>query len=542
MPLYPPISLLPILPELVLAVAACIVLVVSQSRRAAIKGLAPWVSLTSIVIALMAVWYGARVAASSWEPVAGSGLVFDSLAAFVRLSSLIVGFVITLVLWSQPQDSERGEFFSMVLLTLSGLLVLGPMNDLLNLFLALELVSIPTYIMVVLSRTRRESAEAATKYFYLGALSAAIMAYGFSFLYGVAGTTQLLSTDGSASIAAAVTAALTQPGTMEHTLTVVGLLLSMTGLLFKIAAVPMHFYIADVYQGAASSVAGLLGFVPKFGGIVALFKLLALVGWQTLQPGLYEVLWIVAALSMTIGNVLALRQTNIKRMLAYSGIAHAGYMLVGVIAGPHLSSAQDGAAAVLFYAVVYGLANLAGFAVLGLLRVRGRSAETLRDIAGLVRVHPGLALLMALAMLSLMGMPPIAGFWGKLTLFGTAIGDAVANDSPYRTWTIALVVIALLNSALAAAYYLRVTAAVLLYDNDEPAAALPRDAEQTGALVCGLLLLAFTFRPSLLMQPGRQATASMTATAVAAAPAEPEQQPPPAPVAADNEEPENSAG
>jgi len=294
-------------------------------------------------------------------------------------------------------------------------------------------------------------------------------------------------------------------------LATIGLLLSMVGLMFKIAAVPLHFYIADVYQGAASPVAGLLGFVPKLAGLVAIFKIFTLTGWRTSEGTLFWVLWIVAALSMTVGNVLALRQTNIKRLLAYSGVAHSGYMLVGIIAGPVAGEGivGNGTAAVLYYVMIYGIANLTAFALLGLLHVRGRPCETLRDIAGLLRFYPSIALLMALAMFTLMGLPPLPGFWGKLSLFGSALAAADGAPAVYRSWIIALVIIALLNSALAAAYYLRVIAAVLLFENDQPAEPSPREAPMMGALLCGFLLLIFAFCPGLLMRLGGHATARL---------------------------------
>jgi NADH-quinone oxidoreductase subunit N len=190
-------------------------------------------------------------------------------------------------------------------------------------------------------------------------------------------------------------------------------------------------------------------------------------------------------------------------------------MLVGVLAGP-LAAPQgfgtfgDGTSAVLYYMVVYGLANLAAFAILGLLRTQGRPCETLRDLAGLIRRQPGLALLMALAMFTLMGLPPTPGFWGKVGLFGSAITAArEAVLAPYGNWLIALVIIGVLNSALAAAYYLRVIAAVLLYDNEQPAYASAREAPQIGALLCGFLLLIFMFYPNALLAQGKIATTEL---------------------------------
>lgn len=540
MNLAPPISLSAILPELILLVAGCAVLLLGQARSDGWRRLMPWTALAALVAALAVVV--ARTRGDAWD-TAGlirSGLEYASLALFVRISALELGILIALVNWSLGKAEERGEFLSMMLFSITGLLLVGPADNLLVLFLALELVSIPTYVMVVLSRTNVRSLEAGTKYFYLGALSAAIMAYGFSFIYGVAGTASL-----SAALPA-VQEALAHPGTLRHGLAVVGVVLSLGGLLFKIAAVPLHFYVADVYQGAASPVAGLLGFVPKLAGFIAIFRFVLISGhWELSGTAVFWLLWIIAVATMTVGNVLALRQTNVKRLLAYSGIAHSGYMLVGVLAGPVAGGPDgvtygvmgNGTAAALYYVVIYGIANLGAFAVLGLLRAGDQPCETLRDVAGLIRRHPGLALLMVLAMFTLMGLPPTPGFWGKLSLFGSALASA-EQYGPLRPWLIALVIIAVLNSAMAAAYYLRVIAAILVYETDKPAHALPREAQQIGAMLCGFLLLIFMFYPNGLLRTGQEATSELTNQITLAA--EPPEQEDPPPVAATDLPPHGS--
>jgi NADH-quinone oxidoreductase subunit N len=243
---------------------------------------------------------------------------------------------------------------------------------------------------------------------------------------------------------------------------------------------------------------------------------LQLSGWQLVSPlpgGLLWIVWIVAALSMTVGNVLALRQTSIKRMLAYSGVAHSGYMLVGLMAAPGGGSIlSDGPAAVLYYMLVYGIANLGAFAILALLEQRGRPCETVRDVAGLLRRNPGMAVLMALSMFTLMGMPPTPGFWGKLALFGGALSASkVANQ--YQPWIVALVIIAVINTAIAAAYYLRVIAAVLLYENDDAAQPAPREAQQMGAMLCGFLTIIFAVVPGPVFTQGQAASATLTSSA-----------------------------
>jgi len=509
-----PISLTTVLPELLLVAVGCLVLLLGQTGERW-RRLMPWASLLGLVTALLLVLFQARWPEQWGMPrLVGSGLAYASLAFFVRVSALELGIVLVLVNWSQARREERGEFLSMLIFSVTGLLLVGSADNLLILFLALELVSVPTYVMVVLGRAHPGALEAGTKYFFLGALAAAIMAYGFSFLYGVSGTAQL------SDMSTRLPACLQQARTLACGLATAGLVLSLGGLLFKIAAVPLHFYVADVYQGAASPVAGLLGFVPKLAGLVAIIKIILLTGlWAAGNAAAFWLLWLVAVASMCVGNVLALRQTNIKRLLAYSGVAHAGYMLVGVLAGPLAGASGgesrfglmgDGVAAALYYVVVYGIANLGAFAVLGLLHVRGQPAETLRDVAGLLQRQPGLALLLALAMFTLMGLPPTPGFWGKLGLFGSALAASRAVADESQTWLVALVIIAVLNSALAAAYYLRVIAAVLIYENPQPAAALRREAPQIGALLCGFLLLIFMFFPGGLMTAGKEATRELS--------------------------------
>ncbi len=500
--------LVALLPELLLMSGACAVLLLAQSVRAAVVRSVPWVALATVAAAVLLLEIVLPMimrAAQLDEASIGVGLQLDSLARFVRLSALILGVLIVLAVWSAPTTSEQGEFFCMLLLSIAGMLLVGMADNLVVLFLGLELVSIPTYVIVSMSRWNRVALEAGTKYFYLGALSAAIMAYGFSLLYGAAGTAALepAATD-------RLIEALHKPGTLAYGITVMGLLLGIGGLLFKVAAVPFHFYIADVYQGAAGPVAGMLGFVPKLAGFVAIVKILSLTGWQIYSGGLFWFLWLVAIASMTVGNLLALRQTNIKRMLAYSGIAHSGYMLVGLMAGHSGGEGVvgDGVAAILYYVVIYGLANLAAFTVLALLRMKGQACETLRDVAGLLRRHPSLALLLALTMFTLMGMPPTPGFWGKLGLFGSAL-SAGTTAGAYQPWLVGLVIVAVVNSAIAAAYYLRVIAALLLYESDEPADVAPREAERMGATICGFLILFFSFYPSALLGAGRSATSDL---------------------------------
>lgn len=360
----------------------------------------------------------------------------------------------------EPGDTFRGEFFAFFLLSLTGVMLTAGSSDLVWMFLALELTSLPTYVLVAIGRDRAIAQESGVKYFFLGAMAAAVFLYGFTLIYGATGTTVLFSSpDEPLSVQQWALAAGTAGDWPP--LFVLGLVLTVVGIAFKIAAFPMHFYAADVYEGANVSVTAFLAFVPKAAGFVALILIFSTVGWP-LPPAVAGLVAVIAAITMTVGNVLGLVQHSVKRVLAYSSIAHSGYMLVGLLAGPHAGTDRgaviptvtvlgDGVGGVLFYLVAYGLATLAAFAVLGCIPPRGPEDEAVSfaDLAGLSRRQPTLAAIMLLSLLSLIGLPPLIGFLGKLYLFAPAVSEG---------W-IGLVVIAVLNSAISAVYYLRIVKA-----------------------------------------------------------------------------------
>jgi len=490
--------ILGLLPELTLVVGASLVLILGlfASKHSEVT----WhLALLVIAGAVGASWYMSLNPA----PVAGA-LLNDSMLWYARIVGLAVGLLILMVNRHVPEDGERGEYFALMLFSLSGILLVASANDLVLLFLALEMVSVPTYILVGLSRRDIRAQEATGKYFFLGAFAAALTLYGFSFLYGVSGTMRLFAVGDGPSIAAT----LSRPGALADAWVLIGVLLTLSGLAFKIAAVPLHFYVSDVYQGAASPITGMLGFVPKFAGFLALMRLLSLTGW-VYSEGLFWLLWALAAVTMTVGNTLALWQNNVKRMLAYSSIAHSGYMLVGLVAGPgradSSSPLRNGLTAVFFYMVVYGVMNLGAFAALSFFRKDGEeaedSAETLDDLAGCAKRHPWASLALALCVLSLMGLPPTGGFLGKLYLFSAAL--AATEGSAHETAMLVLVVIGVLNSAIAAAFYLRIIAAPYLRS---PVVAIrpSRCPTLAAALaVCSVIVLAVFFWPSTVFDKAR---------------------------------------
>ena len=439
-----------LIPEMIVFAGAVLVSVLGLSKSKAIRDALPFVTMASLLAALIV-----TPTLYTEEKLATAGLLMGNLGQYVKI--VVCGLGILLVMMNtglvnrsleravaagrasfDPISATRGEFFAFLLLSLMGLMLCCNANDLIWLFLALELTSLPTYVMVAMSRGSKLAQEAAVKYFFLGALSAALFLYGFALLYGASGTIVLtemrdkLTPTGGESVS---------------NLAVVGMILSILGISFKIAAAPMHFYAADVYEGAASAVAAFLAFVPKFAGLLALMLLLSTFGWEMkftrfeygLHPSIQVTIWIIAVLTMTLGNVGALLQTSVKRILAYSSIAHSGYMLIGILAGP-----GAGFSAVLFYMFAYGLMNTAAFAVLAGLQRRGQEIETLDDLAGLRQRHPWMAAVLAVSALSLIGLPPLLGFWGKLYLFIAGI----------EAGHILLVIIAGLNSAISAWYYL----------------------------------------------------------------------------------------
>lgn len=469
-------------PEILLVLGAALALLAGLSGRADVRKSAPWCGILATTAALVVFWLWGLPTTQTHQPF---GFHLTSLTWYVRLTALTVGLVVMLINLHVPEAPDRGEYFSMILFSIAGITLTAGADDLVTLFLALELVSVPTYALVAAGSADIRAQEAGLKYFFLGALASAIFVYGFSFLYGAAGTTQLSAMAGGLD------------ATNGYVL--IGLSLAIGGLAYKIAAVPLHVYAPDVYQGAASPITGLLGFFPKIAGFVAIIKLLALIeptlsgrfaaaSW-TPPAALFWLIWVLAAATMTVGNCVALLQTNVKRILAYSSIAHSGYMLIAVLVGPTAfgSPMRDGWAALLFYVLAYGVTNLGAFGVLAYLRTESKPAEELNDLAGLARLHPAVALVMALCCFSLMGMPPTIGFFGKVYIFTG--GLSLAEGHPQRLAMIVLVVIGLLNSAIAAVYYMRIVGVCYLREPREPITLVSDRALPVGLAICAAFIV-----------------------------------------------------
>lgn len=401
--------------------------------------------------------------------VAGT-LAISSFSAALALTVLLAAAVISFAAMHHGEGEEavathaHGEFYALMLFATSGMMALIAANDLVTFFVALETLSIAVYAMTGMDRRRSRSAEGAMKYFVLGAFSSGFLLYGISLLYGATGTMRLsdlaaLSLDhGHARLAAT------------------GGLLVLVGLLFKVGAVPFHAWTPDAYEGAPSAVTGFMSVgvkVAAFGAALRVVTALGDAGAFGNGGGTWA-LWLVTALTLIVGNAGALTQRNPRRLLAYSAIAHTGYVLIGVLAvarsfdtdhplaGPTMVDvAKDATSGVLFYLLAYGVATLAAFSVLCHLERKGEDVDDIADLAGLSKVKPGAALVMTLAMISLAGVPATAGFLGKFWVFraGIAAGD------------LGLVLLALVTSGLSLYYYLQVVVVMYMREPGEPIAA-----------------------------------------------------------------------
>ncbi|MCR9116291.1 MAG: NADH-quinone oxidoreductase subunit N [bacterium] len=420
------------------------------------------VGLFSLDVGFWNIWNG-----FAWEPSArltayGAGaamppsgpLAIDLLGDLVRWLGLLIGVVVSLMVVRPQTGTLVGERLGVVMLATIGVMLVGSSNDLVLTFVGLELISIPTYVLLFFGPKRQTTAEATAKYFFLSIFSSAILLYGFSFLYGIAGSTYFGD----------IRAAFAEGGsTGLLSLAPVAVALVVAGLGFKIAAAPFHFYAPDVYQGASNAGAAFLATAPKLAGIVVLARLVAL-AMPSNSPYMWQLIYVVSILTMTLGNISALWQTNVRRLLAYSSIAHSGYMLIGLavaLSGNELMASQGGIGGMLLYTAMYVVASLGSFAVLSWLSTDENEIADSKQLAGLLRTRPTAALLLAVCLFSLAGIPPLAGFWGKFGLFSGAINHAAnlwQTDSSTAFWFLSLAFIGAINAAIAAGYYLRIIA------------------------------------------------------------------------------------
>ncbi len=461
-----------ILPEIVLSVFGMIIMVldpVMDERRS--QRTLGGIALLGAIAALVATLYQAQPrfwGLAFWEMV--------KVDAFSIFFHVVVAAVTILVILSsyeymEVQKIRAGEYYGLILFGAIGMALMSSAVELVLIFIALEISSIATYILAGFRRRAAISSEASVKYFLLGSFATAFFLYGIAMMFGSTGSTNI----------ARIGAALGEFGAAGHgpMLAYLGIALMFVGLGFKVAAAPFHIWTPDVYEGAPSPVVGFMSTAPK----AAVFAVLLRIMFQAQAPGRVWLIWVAAALSMTIGNIAALVQDNIKRLLAYSSIAHAGYLLVAFAALP-----ANGIPAAMFYTASYAAMNVGAFAVVGHFAGAGERYVTLEDYSGLGRRSPLLAAILTMFLLSLIGIPITGGFFAKFYVFSAAL----------QADRVGLTIIGVLNSAVAAYYYLRVI--VFMYMRE------PREEAQVSPVPAGLAIaLALSLAATIYLGvlPGR---------------------------------------
>jgi NADH-quinone oxidoreductase subunit N len=439
-----PTDLYALLPALTLAAWACVLLIADLFIPKTRKGITALLAIIGLAAALGLDLMRNGQSASAF----GGMLTLDGFSVLVSALLLVSGlFGVALAHGSlRRMGIERGEYYPLMLFSLSGMLLMAGAADLIVVFLALELLSIPLYILAAFAVPRAESEEAGLKYFLLGAFSTGFVVFGTALVYGATGAT------GLSAIFAAV-----RSGTPDLLLLSTGAALLLVGFGFKVALVPFHMWTPDVYQGAPTAVTGFMAAAAKIAGFAALLRVFALAfADPALSVKLTPILWALSALTMIAGNLVAIAQTNIKRMLAWSSIAHAGYVLMAFVPFANADVAPTSVAAALFYLFAYLLTSFGAWAVVLTLEQPGGRGLEILDYAGLRRKSPWLAAAMTVFMLSLTGLPPTLGLVGKVYLFRAVLDGGFS-------W---LAVIGVLTSLISAFYYLRVVVAMYMSEGE----------------------------------------------------------------------------
>jgi NADH-quinone oxidoreductase subunit N len=476
-----------ILPELVLTAGALVVLVVDVLLPKEKRGALAWVTLLVIgaTLASLAPFLTTRV------EVAHGLLAVDQFALFFKVVFLFAAAITVLmsVRYLAIEGASPGEYYFLILCATLGMMIMAGGIDLITIFIGLETMAVAFYILAGFIKPSQRSNEAAVKYFLLGAFSLGILLYGMSLMYGLSGTTNLR------------VMAKTFAGQEHDPRLILAVILVVAGVGFKIAAVPFHMWAPDVYEGAPTPVTAFLSVGSKAASFAMLIRIF-IEGLPTMGEDWRQLFWVLAIVTMTVGNVAALTQSNVKRMLAYSSIAHAGYVLIGIVAGT-----SRGVTAALIYLFVYAFMQLGAFTVIVVLHRRDVVGDELKDFSGLSFRNPFAAFAMLLFMLSLGGIPPTAGFMGKFWLFSAAI-DAQCY------W---LAVIGVLNSAISLYYYVRIV--VFMYLKKETIGSVPTTspalAVALGVAVAGTLV--FGVYPRLLFELAETSARTLGVAAITAA-------------------------
>ena len=466
------------LPEVFLLAMACLVLLVDVYLPQEKRNLTYIFAQFSLIITL-ALLLGNQ---TDTRVLAFNDLfVQDEMADALKMFIIIISFGVFVYSreYLQERNIFKGEFYVLALFSIVGMMLMVSANNLLMLYLGLELLSLCLYALVAFSRDDGNASEAAMKYFVLGAIASGMLLYGMSILYGLSGSLQI------SEIAHAVIATTTGQGAdnAQNIGMVFALVFIVVALAFKLGAVPFHMWMPDVYHGSPTAVTALIGTAPKLAGFAMIMRLMveALGG---LQADWQQMVIVLSVLSLAVGNIIAIAQSNIKRMLAYSTISHVGFILLGILAGT-----AEGYSSAMFYTITYAMMSLGGFGVIMLMARQGFEADNITDLAGLNQRSPWFAFIMMILMLSMAGVPPTVGFWAKLAVL-TAVVDVDL------VW---MAVIAVFFSIIGIFYYLRIIK-IMYFD----------DAVETRPLVCGrdmqialstngLAILALGLYPAALM-------------------------------------------
>jgi NADH-quinone oxidoreductase subunit N len=455
-----------LLPYLILTVWTCVLLLVDLFIPKGRKGITAFLSALGLAITL-----GYSITQVGIESTGFNSMVaLDGFSTFANILLLTSGlFAIALAYgYTKRMGIERGEYYTLTLFSLTGMMLMAQANDLIMVFLALELLSIPLYVLSAISR-KVNSEESGVKYFLLGAFASGFVVYGTALIFGATGSTNLN-----------VIFIQSASGATSGLLLAIGAALLLVGFGFKVAAVPFHMWTPDVYQGAPTSVTAFMAAGAKIAGFMALFRVFV-TAFPAISADMTDILWALSALTMIVGNLTAISQTNIKRMLAYSAIAHAGYILMAFVPYGNEKVAPVAVAAGLFYLVAYAVSNFGSWGVvIALEKADGKGLE-IEDYAGLAKKHPVLAAAMTIFMLSLIGFPPTLGMVGKFYLFRSAVDGGF----------IGLALIGLVTSLLSAFYYLRIVVNMYMKEGDPEVEREPWLGFTTGLTAVATVVVSF---------------------------------------------------
>jgi NADH-quinone oxidoreductase subunit N len=504
-----------IMPEVILTLFACAALVLDVMLPRKRKQPVAWVSLAGVGLALVSLSIVYFDVASKGEPRTGffNMLVIDNYAVVFKLIFLLgAGLSILLSIRYLDEESEqRGEYYSLMLFAVVGMMFMASGTDLLTLFISLELMAISVYILVGYAKRDRRSNEGAMKYFLLGAFSSGVLLYGISMIYGLTGSTNLAAINKALPVILSPSYAPLGQEVDVRYLAVMAMILMASGMFFKVAAVPFHMWAPDAYEGAPTPTTAFMSVAVKAASF-AMFGRLFLAGLPELRgtlegniakniagiPGWAVLLGAVAAITIVWGNLAALTQQNTKRLLAYSSISHAGYTLLGLVA-----SNETGYTGFIIYLLIYTLMNLGVFGCIIALHRQGIAGDRMEDLNGLMKKSPWLTVMMTIFLLSLGGIPPTGGFIGKLYLFA----GLIETGNP---WLVRLAILAVLMSAVSLYYYIRFIRAMYIEPETEPQPVRLAPSLQTALAVAVLLVMFIGVYPQPLIRLTQKAAQTET--------------------------------